>query len=72
MQIETDNFVARIRAEDFGLPINIPSSLENVRGCRNKAGIKRHSVGNSFGFEGIPENHPNHHVMMPSTMWVPA
>ena len=61
-------FVKRIREEDLGLSINISSSLENALMCCEAAGIKRHSVGYSLGFEGMSENIPNRHVVMLSTM----
>jgi hypothetical protein len=61
-------FVARIKEEKLGLSINVSSSLENGQGCCAKAGVPRHSIGYSLGFEGIPDNVPNRHVMMLSTM----
>ena len=44
------------------------TSLENALMCCEAAGIKRHSVGYSLGFEGMSENIPNRHVVMLSTM----
>ena len=61
-------FIERIKKEDLGLSINISSSLENAKGCADKAGIPRHSIGYSLGFEGMPDNIPNRHVVMLSTM----
>ena len=61
-------FVKRIKEEDLGLSINISSSLQNALDCADYAGIKRHSVGYSLGFEGMKDNIPNRHVMMLSTM----
>lgn len=61
-------FVERIKQEDFGLSINISSSLDNALGCCKRAEIARHSVGYSLGFEGMPDNIPNRHVVMLSTM----
>lgn len=61
-------FIARLVEEDLGLSINISSSLENALGCCARAGIKRHSIGYSLGFEGIPNNVPNRDIMMLSTM----
>lgn len=63
-----EKFVARLKEEDLGLSINISSSLENAKACCDKAGLKRHSIGYSLGFEGIPDHVPNRHVMMLSTM----
>jgi hypothetical protein len=61
-------FVIRLKEEDLGLSINISSSIENALACCQAAGLKRHSVGYSLGFEGIPDNVPNRHVLMLSTM----
>lgn len=61
-------FTRRLAEEDLGLSINISSSLGNALGCCKAAGLKRHSIGYSLGFEGMPDNIPNRHVMMLSTM----
>lgn len=63
-----EKFVARIQKEDFGLSINVSSSVKNGVECCQAAGVPRHSIGYSLGFEGIPENVPNRHVIMLSTM----
>jgi hypothetical protein len=65
---KAEAFTERLRQEDFGLSINISSSLENALGCCARAGIKRHSVGYSLGFEGVSDNDPNRNVLMLSTM----
>jgi hypothetical protein len=61
-------FVHRIADEDFGLSINVSSSVLNGAQCCKAAGVTRHSVAYSLGFEGIPDNLPNRHAMMLSTM----
>jgi hypothetical protein len=61
-------FTARIAKENLGLSINISSSLDNAINCAKAAGIHRHSVGYSLGFEGMPDNIPNRHVVQLSTM----
>jgi hypothetical protein len=63
-----ENFVRRLKEEDLGLSINVSSSLSNGLGCCKSAGVVRHSVGYSLGFEGIPDNIPNRHVVMLATM----
>jgi hypothetical protein len=63
-----ENFVTRLKQENLGLSINISSSVENALNCCQKAGLTRHSIGYSLGFEGIPENDPNRHVLLLSTM----
>ncbi|MDF7777642.1 hypothetical protein P1X14_20475 [Sphingomonas sp. AOB5] len=61
-------FVQRIAVEDLGLSINISSSIANALGCCKAAGLTRHSVGYSLGFEGIGDHVPNRHVLALSTM----
>lgn len=61
-------FIARIKDEDLGVSINVSSSVENGLGCCRKAGIPRHSVGYSLGFEGLPDAIPNRHAVMLATM----
>ena len=61
-------FVARLREDEFPLSVNVSSSLENGIACCNAAGLSRHSVGYSLGFEGIPDNATDRHVLMLSTM----
>lgn len=63
-----ERFVERLRQEDLGLSINISSSLENAQACCSKAGLVRHSLAYSLGFEGIPDTATNRHVLMLSTM----
>ncbi|WCM25585.1 hypothetical protein NDN01_16230 [Sphingomonas sp. QA11] len=65
---DAEAFVQRIVEEDLGLSINISSSIENAQNCCKAAGITRHSVGYSLGFEGIQDNAPNRHVLALSTM----
>ncbi|MEI9419551.1 hypothetical protein, partial [Mesorhizobium sp. Cs1321R2N1] len=65
---DAEAFVQRIVEEDLGLSINISSSIENAMNCCKAAGITRHSVGYSLGFEGIQDNAPNRHVLALSTM----
>jgi hypothetical protein len=63
-----EKFVRRLAQEDLGLSINVSSSLANGMGCCRSAGVVRHSVGYSLGFEGVPDNVPNRHAIMLSTM----
>lgn len=65
---KAEAFTKRIREEDFGLSINISSSLDNALGCCARADLARHSIGYSLGFEGISDNDPNRYVLMLSTM----
>jgi hypothetical protein len=61
-------FVHRIAQEDFGLSINVSSSVINGVQCCKAANVARHSVAYSLGYEGIPDNLPNRDAMMLSTM----
>ena len=61
-------FVKRIKEEDLGLSVNISTSIEGAEDCCTHAGIPRHSVGYSLGFEGKTEKLANSQVTMLSTM----
>jgi hypothetical protein len=61
-------FAKRIRDENFGVSVNISTSLQNAKACCQHAGVKRHSLGYSLGFSGMGENMPNTHAIMLSTM----
>jgi hypothetical protein len=61
-------FVARLKAEDLGLSINVSSSIANGQDCCKHAGLTRHSVGYSLGFEDISNYNHNKYAIMLSTM----
>jgi len=61
-------FVKRIKEEDLGLSVNISSSIENAKNCCKYAGIARHSVAYSLGFEAVGDNVPSKQAVMLSTM----
>jgi hypothetical protein len=63
-----ERFVRRIKDENLGLSVNVSTSIRGAEGCCEHAGIPRHSVGYSLGFEGRTEKMPNAQVMMLSTM----
>jgi len=63
-----EDFVKRIREEDLGLSVNISTSIEGAEQCCHHAGLPRHSVGYSLGFEGKTEKLPNSQVLSLSTM----
>lgn len=65
---DAEAFVQRLVEEDLGLSINISTSIDNAMNCCKAAGLTRHSVGYSLGFEGIQDNAPNRHVLALSTM----
>ena len=67
-RVKAEDFLKAVKERDFGLSINISTSVDGADQCCHAAGIPRHSVGYSLGFEGKTEHLPNTHVMMLSTM----
>jgi len=63
-----EDFVNAIRQADLGLSINISTSIDGAEQCCFAAGIPRHSVGYSLGFEGDTTKLPDANVMLLSTM----
>jgi hypothetical protein len=59
----------KVAAEaDLGLSVNMSTSVEGAVECCKFAGVTRHSVGYSLGFEGKTEKLPNTQVLTLSTM----
>ncbi len=63
-----EDFVTAVRKEDLGLSINVSTSIDGAEQCCWAAGIHRHSVGYSLGFEGKTEKLPNTQVLTLMTM----
>jgi hypothetical protein len=63
-----EQFVKRVKEENFGMSVNISTSIEGAERCCNYACLDRHSIGYSLGFEGKTEKIPNSQVTMLSTM----
>jgi hypothetical protein len=63
-----EQFVKRVKEENFGMSVNVSTSIAGAERCCNYACIHRHSVGYSLGFEGKTEKIPNSQVAMLSTM----
>ena len=63
-----EDFVKAVRAADLGLSVNISTSIDGAEQCCDAAGICRHSVGYSLGFEGKTELLPNSDVLKIATM----
>lgn len=61
-------FLRKVREADLGLSVNISTSIDGADQCCHAAGIRRHSVGYSLGFEGKTEKLPEADVLMLSTM----
>ena len=63
-----EDFVRAVVAANLGLSVNISTSIDGAEQCCDAAGICRHSVGYSLGFEGKTEYLPNGDVLKISTM----
>ncbi|HWO33660.1 MAG TPA: hypothetical protein VNO32_33095 [Candidatus Acidoferrum sp.] len=61
-------FLKTVVEADLGLSVNISASVEGADQCCQAAGIARHSVGYSLGFEGAVEKLPNTQVLTLTTM----
>lgn len=67
-RVKAENFVKKVKEADLGLSVNISTSIDGAEQCCHYAGIKRHSVGYSLGFEGKTEKLPNTQVLTLMTM----
>ena len=67
-KVAAEDFVKAVKEADLGLSINISTSIDGAEQCCHHAGIPRHSVGYSLGFEGKTEKLPNTQVLTLSTM----
>jgi hypothetical protein len=67
-RVKAEDFLKAVRARDFGLSVNISTSIDGAEQCCHAAGIPRHSVGYSLGFEGRTDHLPNNHTLLLSTM----
>ncbi len=61
-------FVKRLTEEDLGISVNISSSIDNAKNACKAAGIPRHSIAYSLGFEHVGDNTPGKQAIMLSTM----
>jgi len=67
-KVAAEDFVRDVKEADLGLSVNISTSIDGAEECCHYAGIPRHSVGYSLGFEGKTEKLPNTQVLSLSTM----
>jgi hypothetical protein len=67
-QEAAEKFLKAVVEADLGLSINISTSVEGAQQCCRAAGISRHSVGYSLGFEGTTEKLPNTQLLKLTTM----
>lgn len=63
-----EQFVKAVKDADLGLSVNISTYIEGAEGCCCAAGIPRHSIAYSLGFEGKREKLPRSQVLALSTM----
>ena len=67
-RVAAEDFVAAVKEADLGLSVNISTSIDGAEQCCFAAGIPRHSVGYSLGFEGETSKLPEAKVLLLSTM----
>ena len=67
-RVAAEDFVKAVKDAELGLSVNISTSIDGAEQCCHYAGLRRHSVGYSLGFEGHTEHLANSDVLMLSTM----
>lgn len=67
-QEAAEKFLKAVVDADLGLSVNVSTSVEGAKQCCQFAGITRHSVGYSLGFEGETEKLPNTQLLKITTM----
>jgi len=61
-------FLREVKAADWGLSVNVAGLTGETHACAKRAGICRHSVEYSLGFEGALDRLPERPVLELSTM----
>lgn len=61
-------FIRDVKAADLGVSINISAPMDAARKCCQEAGIARHSVEYSLGFQGRVDRLPDRQVLELATM----
>ena len=67
-RVAAEDFVKTVKEAELGLCVNVSTSIDGAEQCCHAAGIPRHSVGYSLGFQGKTEKLPNTQVLMLTTM----
>jgi hypothetical protein len=67
-RVAAEDLMKAVAEADLGLSVNISTSIDGAEQCCHAAGIHRHSVGYSLGFEGKTEHLANEDVLKLSTM----
>ena len=65
---DMEAFVRDLKAADLGISINISAPMDAAAACCRAAGLTRHSVEYSLGFQGRLDRLPDHTVLEISTM----
>lgn len=65
---DMEGFVRDLKAADLGVSINISAPVDAAAACCKAAGVTRHSVEFSLGFQGRVERLPDRPVLEISTM----
>ena len=63
-----EGFLREVKAADWGLSVNVSGLTGAVHVCAKRAGITRHSVEYSLGFQGALDRLPERPVLELSTM----
>jgi hypothetical protein len=63
-----EGFLKAVKEADYGLSVNMSTSIRGAKECCRAAGIRRHSIGYSLGFEGKTDRLPDSQVLMLTTM----
>ena len=63
-----EEFLKAVREADLGMSINISTSIDGAEQVCHAAGLCRHSIGYSLGFEGKTNHLPTDDVLKLSTM----
>jgi hypothetical protein len=67
-QAAAEQFLKVVVEADLGLSVNVSASIEGAEECCRFAGVARHSVGYSLGFEGAIKKLPNTQLLKLTTM----
>jgi hypothetical protein len=63
-----EEFLRAVKAADWGLSVNVAGPTASVHACAKRAGIVRHSVEYSLGFQGALDRLPERQVLELSSM----
>ncbi|MGH9553937.1 MAG: hypothetical protein ACRD3W_31455, partial [Terriglobales bacterium] len=67
-QAAAEQFLKVAAEANLGLSINMSASIEGAKECCKFAGLVRHSIGYSLGFEGATDKLPNRQLLKLTTM----